>query len=172
MEYFLVVPLAYLYFRLDERGKPLAVLRDPTFVPAAAAALGIGFVMTGMAHLGYPDFYSATLPAWIPETVWVSWGSGWLLLAAGAAMLQPAARRIAQWGILLLLTALLPQSLEFASLFEFGGVWSEFPWAWSRLVCHVGWLGWTMWCILPPDAEEPAPILAPQVHSRPAAAWR
>lgn len=157
MEYFLIVPLAYLYFRLDEKARPQAITQDPSFIPAAAAALGIGFVTTGMAHLAYADFYAAILPAWLPEKVWVSWLSGWLRLAAGVAMLQPAARRVAQVVIFFLLMALLPHSVQFASLFEFSGTYSEFPWAWSRLVCHLGWLAWTLWCIVPPESGEREP---------------
>jgi uncharacterized membrane protein len=156
MEYFLIVPLAYLYFRLDEKGRPAAITQDPSFVPAAAAALGVGFVMTGIAHLAYADFYSAILPSWIPEQQWVSWLSGWLRLAAGFAMLQPALRRMAQVTIFFMLMALLPHSVQFASLFELGGGYAEFPWAWSRLACHVGWLGWTLWCLVPLDVEQHA----------------
>ncbi len=154
MEYFLIVPLAYLYFRLDEQARPQAVTHEPSFVPAAAAALGVGFVTTGIAHLAYADFYAAILPAWLPEKEWVSWLSGWVRLAAGVAMIQPAARRFAQVAIFFLLMALLPHSVQFASLFDYSGSYSELPWAWSRLVCHLGWLGWTLWCIVPLDGEE------------------
>ena len=153
MEYFLVVPLAYLYFRLDEKNRPAAVTAEASFVPAAAAALGVGFVMTGVAHVAYPDFYSAILPAWLPEREWVSWLSGWLRLAAGFAMMQPVLRRAAQVIIFFMLMALLPHSVQFASLFEYPVHYGEFPWAWSRLVCHLAWLGWTLWCIVPLDVE-------------------
>jgi uncharacterized membrane protein len=156
MEYFLIVPLVYLYFRLDERTKPPTVTQNPSFIPAAAAALGIGFVMTGIAHLAYAEFYSAILPAWLPGKVWVSWLSGWVRLAAGVAMMQPAARRAAQLVIFFLLMAMLPHSVQFASLFEYTGM-SEFPWAWSRLVCHLGWLAWTLWCIVPLEGPQPEP---------------
>ena len=153
MEYFLIVPLAYLYFRSDEKNRPSAITGDPSFVPAAAAALGVGLVMSGIAHLGYPDFYAAILPSWLPEKEWVSWSTGWLRLAAGFAMLQPAARRAAEVVVFFGLMALLPHSVQFASLFEFTGSYGDFPWAWSRLVCHVGWLGWTLWCLVPLDVE-------------------
>jgi uncharacterized membrane protein len=158
MEYFLIVPLAYLYFRLDERARPQAITQDPSFIPAAAAALGIGFVMTGIAHLAYADFYAEILPAWLPAKVWVSWISGWVRLAAGVAMMQPAARRAAQVIIFFMLMAMLPHSVQFASLFEFSG-FSEFPWAWSRLVCHLGWLAWTLWCIVPLEGREREPAV-------------
>ncbi|HZL90221.1 MAG TPA: hypothetical protein VFB96_17790 [Pirellulaceae bacterium] len=158
MEYFLIVPLAYLYFRVDERSRPPSVTQAPSFIPAAAAALGIGFVMTGIAHLSYAEFYAAILPAWLPGKVWVSWLSGWVRLAAGVAMMQPAARRVAQLVIFFLLMAMLPHSVQFASLFEFTGM-SDFPWAWSRLVCHLGWLAWTLWCIVPLESPEREPAL-------------
>ena len=153
MEYFLIVPLAYLFFRYDEKNRSPQVIGDPSFVPAAAAALGVGFVMSGIAHVTYPAFYSAILPSWLPQTEWVSWMSGWLRLAAGFAMLQPAARRIAQVVIFFMLMALLPHSVQFANQFELAGTYGEFPWAWSRLVCHMGWLGWTLWCVVPLDVE-------------------
>ena len=167
MEFFLIVPLAYLYFRLDERGRPAALLAEPSFVPAAAAGLGIGMVLAGMAHLANPEFYAAILPAWLPQKAWLTWLSGWALVACGVAMMQPAARKVAQVAVFFLLAATLPHSVHFASLFEFSGIWSEFPWAWSRLVCHLGWLAWTLWCILPLDAaEEPA-----MLHAEPMFQW-
>ena len=66
------------------------------------------YVLAGIAHWVFPKIYLSILPAWVPWKRFAVWASGLLEIALGAALLLPASRELALYGIMGMLVAFLP----------------------------------------------------------------
>src|SRR5262249_27973635 len=73
--------------------------------------------------------------------------SGVVEIAFGVAVLVPASRRVAAWGIILLLVAVFPANLHIALHdVPLGGRAQGFGvWDWIRLPFHARFIGWAWW---------------------------
>jgi uncharacterized membrane protein len=77
-------------------------------------AMAVFYMAGGVMHFVRPDAYLPMMPPYLPwhyELVLLS-GAAELLL--GALVLVPATRRLAAWGIILLLIAVFPANLHIA----------------------------------------------------------
>ena len=97
------------------------------------------YVAAGLNHFANEAFYVALVPPILPGArAWV-WGSGGVELVLGLALLFPAARRRAAWGLVALLGASLPGNLYVA----FWDVTGLGVWNWVRLLLQAGFIAWT-----------------------------
>ncbi len=126
----------------------------------ALLALGVFFVGAGVNHFLSPDFYVAMMPPYLP------WHDGLIYLAGGAeiglglAVLIPQVRRVAAWGIILLLVAIFPANIHIAlynvplaGAQEGAGILN-----WVRLPFQLVLIAWAWW-FTRPDGPTATPIV-------------
>lgn len=85
-------------------------MKIPTGV-GLQAALYIG---AGVLHFARPQVYLGIMPAWVPWPEAAVSGSGIAEIALGTALLFDRTRRMAAFGIILLLIAVFPANIEMA----------------------------------------------------------
>jgi uncharacterized membrane protein len=111
------------------------------------------FVAAGAMHFWNPRFYLMMMPPYLPwhrELVSIS-GVCEILGGIGVLFPQPL-RRVAGWGLVALLVAVLPANLHVAlNNIPMGGVGTPVnPWVnWLRLPLQLVFIFWVLWCTRP-----------------------
>lgn len=92
------------------------MLNLPARVSKRLALLGLSlfFVAAGINHFLNPDFYVAIMPPYLPALGELVYLSGAFEVIGGVAVLVPAVRAAAGWGLILLLLAVFPANLHMA----------------------------------------------------------
>ncbi len=70
------------------------------------------YFLAGVNHLWHPDFYLAIMPPWLPWPQALVLLSGLLEMLLGVLLFIPATRKMAAWGIILLLIAVFPANIQ------------------------------------------------------------
>jgi uncharacterized membrane protein len=108
--------------------------------------LALFFVAAGCNHFRMPQPYLAMMPPWLPRPEWLNEASGAAEIIGGLAVLIPALRRAAGWGLIVLLVAVFPANVQVA-LHGWPGyaipawiLWARLPWqglfmAWVGFAC-------------------------------------
>jgi len=76
--------------------------------------LGLFFMVAGLNHFLHPAPYLAMMPPYLPWPQSLNIISGAAEMAGGAGILVPQTRRLAGWGLVLLLVAVFPANLNVA----------------------------------------------------------
>ena len=102
------------------------------------------FIAAGANHFRDPGFYLPTIPAWLPwhqELVDLSGGAE---IIGGIAVLAPATRRAAGWGLIALLIAVFPANLHMALNPD---LYPTIPPValWGRLPLQAVLIAWAYW---------------------------
>jgi uncharacterized membrane protein len=69
------------------------------------------YIFGGINHFVTTSFYTAMMPPYLPAPLALVYLSGVCELVLGIAVLVPATRRLAAWGIIALLVAIYPANL-------------------------------------------------------------
>lgn len=108
--------------------------------------MGAFYILSGLNHFVSADAYIAIMPdylPWHPELVFVS---GVAEVALGVAVLIPATRVTAAWGLILLLIAIFPANLYVAvNDLAYVGNEPNTILNWLRLPLQLVLLGWAYW---------------------------
>lgn len=106
--------------------------------------LGLFFVAAGLNHFIRPDFYLRMMPPYLPWHAFLVMLSGVCEVVLGVLLLIPRFERVAAWGMMALLVAVLPANVQMATHPE---LYAEFsPVAlWLRLPLQVVLLAWAYW---------------------------
>lgn len=122
-------------------------------------ALAIMFVFTGVSHFTpMKHDFAAMIPAPLPNDLWVIYLSGVLEIAGGIGLLIPRTRRLAGFGLALLLVALFPANVNAAlNAIPLGGrppttLWLRAP----MQLLYLGMVWWTAIGARPEQAERTA----------------
>ncbi len=117
--------------------------------------LGVFFVLNGVIHLVTPKSYLPLMPPYLPLHLELIYLSGVAELALGVAVLIPQTRRLAAWGLILLLIAIFPANIHVAlydvpigGATEGAGVWN-----WVRLPFQLVLITWAWWYTRPEPAS-------------------
>lgn len=118
--------------------------------------LGAFFVLGGVNHFAAPDFYLPMMPPYLPLHLELVYLSGVAEIALGVAVLVPAerVRRLAAWGLILLLLAVFPANVHVA-LYDVplgGAPQGAGIWNWVRLPVQAIFIAWAWWYTRPDDA--------------------
>ncbi len=70
------------------------------------------YFLAGVNHLWHPGFYLDIMPPWLPWPQALVLISGLLEMLLGVLLLIPVTRRMAAWGIILLLIAVFPANIQ------------------------------------------------------------
>jgi len=113
--------------------------------------MSVFYVFAGVMHFVNPGFYMPMMPPYLPWHLELVYLSGVAEIVLGLAVLVPAWRRLAAWGIILLLIAIFPANLHIALYnVPIGGA-SEGAGAlnWVRLPFQLVLIVWAWWYTRP-----------------------
>lgn len=111
----------------------------------------LAFVAVGALHFIKPDNFTAIVPSWLPAPLMLVYISGVAEIAGGVGLLIPQVRRIAGFGLLLLLLAVFPANINMA-VNEIAIDGQVIPtWAlWLRLPFQFVFAAW-IWFVMGPQ---------------------
>jgi uncharacterized membrane protein len=113
--------------------------------------MSVFYVFAGVMHFVNPGFYMPMMPPYLPWHLELVYLSGVAEIVLGLAVLVPAYRSLAAWGIILLLIAIFPANLHIALYnVPIGGA-SEGAGAlnWVRLPFQLVLIVWAWWYTRP-----------------------
>lgn len=106
----------------------------------------IFYVGAGILHFTKTEYYLRIMPPYIPWHQAMVWISGVCEIAGGVALLIPALRRAAAWGIVALLVAVFPANIYMATNPVDAGAASLPPLlVWGRLPLQGVFVWWVLW---------------------------
>ena len=73
---------------------------------------GISLVAAGINHFVHPKLYMSIMPPWLPAQGALVAVSGVLEILLGLLLILPKTRKLAAWGLVLLLIAVLPANVQ------------------------------------------------------------
>ena len=111
-----------------------------TFRLVSRCALALLFGLAGIWHFVYPATYLAIMPPALPHPLALVYASGAFEILGGLGLLLPRSRRLAGWGLLVLLLAVFPANVYMVLIHEQLGIpgWV----AWARLPLQLPLLWW------------------------------
>ena len=109
--------------------------------------MGTLYIVAGVLHFVATDAYLPLMPPWLPAHRALILLSGVAEVVLGALVLVPATRRLAAWGIVLLLIAVFPANLHVAlhDVPLFGAAEGLGVWNWVRLPFQLLLMLWAWW---------------------------
>jgi uncharacterized membrane protein len=109
--------------------------------------MGTLYIVAGVLHFVATDAYLPLMPPWLPAHRALILLSGAAEVVLGALVLVPATRRLAAWGIVLLLIAVFPANLHVAlhDVPLFGAMDGLGVWNWVRLPFQLVLMLWAWW---------------------------
>lgn len=115
--------------------------------------MGILYVLAGVNHFLMPEVYIAIMPPYMGLHKELVFASGLIEIMLGALLFLPQYRKIAAWGIILLLIAVFPANIYLAQTNgEVLGI-SAFA-AWARLPIQALLILWAWWYTRPDSAAK------------------
>ena len=105
------------------------------------------YVVAGVMHFARPEFYLPMMPPYLPWHGPLVFLSGVAEVGLGVAVLIPALRPWAAWGIILLLVAVFPANIHIAlnNVPVFGAAAGAGIWNWVRLPLQGVLALWAWW---------------------------
>lgn len=121
-----------------------------TVAGRAAFLLMVSFYLfAGFNHFANPSFYEPVIPPWLSAwTKEINVLSGLAEIVLGFLLIPKKTRRMAGWGILLMLVAFIPSHIYFIQkgVFQLGPFTITPTFAWMRLlVVHPLLMLWAWW---------------------------
>lgn len=109
------------------------------------------YVLAGSLHFLAPDAYLPLMPPWLPAHRPLILLSGAAEIVLGAAVLVPALRPLAAWGLIALLIAIFPANVHVAlhDVPLFGATEGAGVWNWVRLPFQLVLIAWAWWYTRP-----------------------
>jgi uncharacterized membrane protein len=113
--------------------------------------MGIFYIFAGINHFRNPGFYMPMMPPYLPWHGELVFLSGVAEVLVGIGVLISSLRRLAAWGTIALLIAILPANVHIAlhnvplaGAHEGAGVWN-----WVRLPFQGVLIAWAWWYTRP-----------------------
>lgn len=109
--------------------------------------MGAFYIFAGVNHFVNPAFYGPMMPPYLPWHSQLIFLSGIAEVVLGVAVLVPASRSIAAWGIIALLIAVFPANLHIAlNNIPIGGASEGLgAWNWVRPPFQAVLMAWAYW---------------------------
>jgi len=114
------------------------------------------FLAAGANHFRAPEFYLLMMPPWLPWHEALVQISGLAEMLGAVGVMVPATRRLAGWGLIVLLVAIFPANLHMAlSGVQPAGLHAPTWVLWARLPLQAVFIAWAWWAALIPESEDP-----------------
>lgn len=121
--------------------------------------MGVGYVLAGVMHFVAPTLYVQIVPPPLPRPRALVYLSGIAEIGLGLGVLFRRTRRLAAWGIVALLIAIVPANVYMAThdvVIEGAPEWIRDPSdaaRWSRLPLQAVLIVWAWWYTRDPPDE-------------------
>ena len=104
-------------------------------------------IFGGINHFRNPEFYMPMMPPYLPWHLELIYVSGVAEIGLGLAVLVPRFSKLAAWGIMALLLAILPANIHVALHdIPIGGAEEGFGiWNWVRCAFQFPLIAWAWW---------------------------
>jgi uncharacterized membrane protein len=114
--------------------------------------LALLFVTAGALHFVIPDVYVKIMPPYLPYHRGLVYLSGACEIIGGLAVLVPALRRAAGYGLIALLVAVFPANVHHLTANVAKEGMTPFSWLLvARLPVQLLLVAWVYWCTLAPE---------------------
>lgn len=123
----------------------------PRSLPRRLALLGLAlfFVAAGLNHFVMTEFYLSIMPPYLPAPLALVYLSGVFEVLGGLAVLLPATRSLAGWGLILLLWAVYPANVHMALHPETYADFLPPAMLYARLPLQFVAMAWSYWATRP-----------------------
>lgn len=113
----------------------------------ALVAAALLYVAAGVMHFVQPSPYVKIVPPILPQPLLLVYLSGVAELLGGIGLLVPRLRRVAAWGLVALLLAVLPANIYMAA-YRIQVTAAPIPiWLlWLRVPVQFVLMAWVLWC--------------------------
>lgn len=113
--------------------------------------LALFYIIAGINHFVTPEFYLRIMPPYLPNPSLLHQLAGAAEILLGGLVLVARWRRLAAWGLVLLLLAVFPANLHVALNSH---LYPDFPvvLSWARLPLQLVFLAWAWWYTRPDPA--------------------
>lgn len=106
----------------------------------------IGYIAAGINHFRIPAFYISIIPGYLPYPQILNTLAGLFEIAFGLMLIFAPTRKLAAWGIILILIAFLPVHINMLYGHTQIGTTNVKPvLAWARLVFQPVLIMWAWW---------------------------
>lgn len=112
------------------------------------------FIAAGLNHFRTPEIYYGMMPAWVAWPVAANVVSGVAEILGGIGLFFPQTRRLAGWGLLILLLAVFPANVHVALQGRMPGTSFSPVMLWLRLPFQVLFMAWVWWLAVKPHPED------------------
>ena len=106
-------------------------------------------VFAGVMHFARPDGFVRIVPAALPFKLALVYVSGAFEIALGLALLAARTRKLAAWGLVLLLVAVIPANINMAVNHIPFGELTQPALMWARLPLQAVLIAWAYWFTKP-----------------------
>jgi uncharacterized membrane protein len=105
-----------------------------------------GYILAGINHFRIPAFYIGIIPGYLPYPALLNTLAGICEVAFGLMLIFPQTRKLAAWGIVLMLIAFLPVHINMLyGHTQIGPTTVKPVWAWARLFFQPVLIVWAWW---------------------------
>lgn len=117
------------------------------FKKISLVTLVLLYMLAGSNHFVHPAGYISIIPHYIPAPVFANYLAGALEITLALLMIRPATRKVASWGLIILLTAFMPVhiSMLMQAPMQVGTVNVTPALAWLRLSLQPVLMLWAWW---------------------------
>ena len=122
--------------------------------------MGVLYVVAGLAHFVAPNVYAQVVPPVFPRPVLLVYLSGVAEVVLGLGVMYARTRRVAAWGLILLLVAVFPANVYMATndlVLEGVPAWASTPSdaaTLARLPFQLVLVAWAGWYTRPSDGSD------------------
>lgn len=110
-------------------------------------AVAAVFLLAASLHFTATETEMRLMPGWLPWHRELVLASGALEIAGAVGLLVPRTRRVAAWGLALLLVAVFPANVNQAvNDIQLGGIANERAFHWLRLPLQAPMIWLVLWC--------------------------
>lgn len=126
--------------------KKLGASSLESFKNCARIGTGMTFIFTGISHFVAPDTFMKLMPPFIPEPFLMIYTSGFFEISGGIGLIFAKTKRLASYGLILLLLAIFPANIYVAwENVQLGGFMNFSFYQWLRLPLQLVLIGWVWW---------------------------
>jgi len=106
----------------------------------------VGYIAAGINHFRIPAFYISIIPGYLPDPQILNTLAGICEIAFGLMLIFERTRKLAAWGIVLMLIAFMPVHINMLyGHTQIGATQVKPVWAWVRLFFQPVLIAWAWW---------------------------
>ena len=137
----------HVYFAIIPPFKQVTVMKNRNIEKISVVIIVIFYFLAGMNHFIHPQGYYRIIPRYLPFPVVLNIIAGFFEILFALLMIRPKTRKVAAWGIILMLAAFLPIHITmlFNAPLKVGNLLVTPLIAWLRLLLQPVLMLWAWW---------------------------